>query len=127
MPDSRIESLEIQFDRQRRFREDPFAFVPLFFWPYRLRILMVTDRSASFGRADFGLSALLAALSQPPGPWVSLEVTKAHRRSDANADLNHFQFDAVDLSQFDQIWMFAVERANSEVTTAELAAIARFM
>ena len=83
----------------------------------------------SFGRADFGLSALLETLSVPPGPWVAFDVTKAHRRFDPDADLNGFRFDVTDLSRFDQIWMFAVERAGSTVTVSdsELAALSRFM
>jgi hypothetical protein len=88
---------------------------------------MVTDNGGSFGRADFGLSALLDALASPPGPWVRFHVTKAHRRSDPGADISAFRFDTTDLSQFDQIWMFAVERTGSEIGSGELAAIARFM
>jgi hypothetical protein len=88
---------------------------------------MVTDGGVSFGTADFGLKALLDALAVPPGPWVRFVVTKANRRSDSSADLQQFRFDNHDLSGYDQIWLFGMERAGSEIADSELRQLARFM
>ncbi|MFI6098084.1 hypothetical protein ACIA8G_21200 [Lentzea sp. NPDC051213] len=93
--------------------------------PCRVKILMVTDGGGSFGRADFGLSALLDALAQPPGPWVRFDVTTKHRGAGGSPPA--FRFDSVDLSQYDQIWMIAVLRSGEELSESELRAIAQFM
>ena len=129
MPDSRIRDLEAQYEIQQEFLLDELRFRPFLLRPVNVDILMVTDGGGSFGRADFGLSALLHALATPPGPWVRFRVTTAHRRFDPNADLTGFRFDAVDLGSFDQIWMFALERSNSSIplSNGELEAVSRFM
>lgn len=127
MPDQRFKDLEVRWELQKKFLRDPWHIYPIFPRPFGLKILMVTDGGGSFGRADFGLSALLDALATPPGPWVRFQVTKAHRRNDPSADLTSFRFDSHDLAQYDQIWMFAVERSGSAITQNELSAIAQFM
>ena len=128
MADDRADALQGLFERQRLYRQDPWKVHPILLLPCRVRILMVTDGGGSFGTADFGLEALLGILAVPPGPWATFEVTKAHRRSDPDADLQSFRFDAHDLSQYDQIWMFAVERLGGlELTEPELRAVAQFM
>src|SRR6185436_12595942 len=51
-----------------------------------------------------------------------------HRGTDSNADLQNFRFDAQDLSSYDQIWMFAVQRSDGLLLTDnELKVIAQFM
>ncbi|GAB2961982.1 hypothetical protein [Saccharothrix stipae] len=99
--------------------------------PPAVRILMVTDGTASFDRADFGLAALVDVLLTPPGPWVRFEVTRAHREDNLpalSADITDFRFDGHDLAQYDQIWLFGVARApRPPLAETELRAIAEFM
>ncbi|MCC8250007.1 hypothetical protein [Saccharothrix luteola] len=99
--------------------------------PDAVRILMVTDGTASFDRADFGLATLVDVLSTPPGPWVRFEVTRAHREENLpalSADLAGFRFDGHDLGQYDQIWLFGVARApRPPLDQTELRALAEFM
>jgi hypothetical protein len=127
MPDERALALDNIYERQRHYAVDPWSVYPIFLRPCHVKILMVTDGGGSFGVADFGLKALLDALAVPPGPWVRFDVTKAHRRTDLTADLKNFRFDTNDLSGFDQIWLFGVERAGSEISEGELKALAQFM
>lgn len=127
MPDERERGLEATLRRQRDYLQDPWKFEPILLLPCRVRILMVTDSGGSFGVANFGLRALLDALAVPPGPWVRFDVTTANRRADPTADLQNFRFDGTDLSDYDEIWMFAVERAGSEISDSEVRAIAQFM
>jgi hypothetical protein len=58
---------------------------------------------------------------------VVFEVTKAHRQNDPTADLNGFRFDAHDLSQYSQIWLFGVERTGDPLSQSELKMLAEFM
>jgi len=118
-------------DRQRTYTFDPNTIYPFFFW-CRVRILIVADAGGSFGMADFGLQAFLGILAVPPGPWVRFQITKAHRATDATADLQQFRFDAHDLSQYDEVWMFGVERgsgtaANPPLSDQELRVLSEFM
>lgn len=127
MPDERTLALAAALDRQQAYTKDPWSVYPIFLQPCRVRILMVTDGFGSFGVANFGTSALLDALATPPGPWVRFDVTTAHRRLDPSADQQDFRFDAVGLSDFDEIWLFGVERDGSEISDAEVRSIAQFM
>lgn len=122
------DEVRVVLDRQQLHALEPSKLHPIFLEPCKLRILIVLDfEGTGFGGADFGLQDLLGALAVPPGPWVSLEVTKAHRRGDPDADITDFRFDTHDLSQYDQMWLFAVERAGSEISEPELRAISQFM
>jgi hypothetical protein len=115
-------------DRQLTFSTYPELLYPIWLRPCTVRILMVTDGGGSFTNADFGLTELINVLSVSPGPYVRFAVTKAHRSSTAtNADLTSFQFDTHDLSQYDEIWMFAVARGSGSISDSELKAIATFM
>jgi hypothetical protein len=91
-------------------------------------VLIVTDSGGSFGTSAFGLKALVDALSVPPGPWVRFAITRANRRVDPTADIQNFSFAATDLSQWDEIWLFGVERTNGlALTQQDLRAISQFM
>jgi hypothetical protein len=95
---------------------------PIYLPPCRVRILMVIDGTGSFDRDDFGLSSLLEALSVPPGPWVRFDVTTAHRTGHPSASLpGPFRFDGVDLAQYDQIWLFGVDRGGCRADRAGAA------
>lgn len=115
-------------DRRRLHAQNPGRFRPILLPPCTLRILMVTDSFGSFGGDDFGLEDLLGILAVPPGPWVSFEVTKAHRNGDPDADITDFRFDTHDLTQYDQMWLFAVDGSFGPALDApELRAISQFM
>lgn len=115
-------------DRNLAFTTYPELLYPIWLRPCTVRILMVTDGGGSFTNADFGLTELLNVLSVSPGPYVRFAVTKAHRGSGAaNADITSFRFDTTDLSQYDEIWMFAVARGSSSISDSELSAISSFM
>jgi hypothetical protein len=107
----------------------PELLYPIFLRPCVVHILVVTDAGGSFDNAAFGLAELLSVLAISPGPFVRFAVTKAHRGAvAANADISSFRFDTTDLSQFDEIWMFAVSRGGvSPISEAELRAISQFM
>ena len=131
MTDARVAAVQEIRQRQQEYEADPSA-RPVLLQPCEIKILMVTDGVGgfivgSFGVADFGLRALLGELAVPPNPWVRFEVTKAHRRTDPNAHISDFRFDAIDLSQYDEIWLFAVERAGTEISESELRVVAEFM
>ncbi|WP_248964613.1 hypothetical protein [Sphaerisporangium perillae] len=114
--------------RQRLYQERPWELLPFLLRPCQVKILMVTDRGGSFGSDSFGLSALLSALSVPPGPWARFDITTANRQSDPTASLQNFRFDRHDLRAYSQIWMFGVQRTgDQDLGEAELRAIAQFM
>ncbi len=118
-------------ERQQAYQADPWSASPVLLPPCEVKILIVTDGFASFGVNDFGMRALRGILAVSPGPWVRFKVTTAHRRIDPDADVSGFRFDT-DLSEYDQIWMFGVERASTEafhteISDTELRAIAQFM
>jgi hypothetical protein len=118
-------------ERQSRYLIDPSTLYPIFYW-CNVKILIVTDGGGRFGLADFGLKGLLDALAVPVGPWMRFAVTKAHRATDPDADLQQFRFDAHDLRPYDQIWMFGVARTggtaqNPPLSDQELRAVSEFM
>lgn len=117
-----------KIDHHLAFTTYPELLYPVFLRPCTVRILMVTDASGSFTSAAFGLTELLNVLSVSPGPYVRFAVTKAHRSGAAtNADIVGFRFDTTDLTQFDEIWLFAVARGGTPISEAELRAISEFM
>jgi hypothetical protein len=105
----------------------PEKYVFPLFRPVEVSILIVTDASGGFDGRSFGLAELLNVLAVAPGPWVRFVVTTAHRNNDASAALKNFRFDAEDLTQYDEIWLFGVERQPSYLSDPELKAIAQFM
>jgi hypothetical protein len=105
----------------------PENFIFPLFRPVEVSILIFTDASGGFDGRTFGLAELLNVLAVAPGPWVRFVVTTAHRNNDASASLKNFRFDAEDLSQYDEIWLFGVERQPSYLSDAELKAISQFM
>ncbi|GAA4467676.1 hypothetical protein GCM10023189_51760 [Nibrella saemangeumensis] len=101
----------------------------------RVKMLVVTDYGGSFGDNEgFGLGHFLRAFDEPL-PFTSFEITKAHRRSDEDADIENFRFHEHDLSRYDVIWLFAVERPAFRpsgqpvltLTDAELRAVSEYM
>src|SRR5579872_6310326 len=86
----------------------------------------------TYGDRYFGLSEFISTLTAG-GPFLaSFRVTKAHRDTDVRgaADIEHFRFDAHDLSVYDEIWLFGVAppgETNAPMSDAELAALATFM
>jgi hypothetical protein len=118
-----------------------------------VKILVVTDGGGGFKNSElvgttfknaFHLGEFLNVLQSTAWDGFSLQVTKAHRESrvaaDIGADLVNFQFDTHDLTQYDEILIFAIRRdgglldvpggspaRSSDATDAEVKAIAEFM
>lgn len=117
-----------KFDRVTAFTREPSLLFPFWLRPCTVKILIVTDSAGSFNLADFGLAELLTVLAVPPGPYVTFQITKAHRGAFAQgANITNFRFDKHDLSQYDEMWLFAVARGAGAIGDAEVAAIATFM
>jgi hypothetical protein len=109
-----------------------------------VKVLVVTDSSGGFLNQDFQLGEFLGVLQATSWEGFTLQITKAHRENMSaagiGADLVNFDFATHDLSQYDEILLFPIRRDNdvlqvptgaaarsSNVTDAEVAAIARFM
>ncbi len=102
----------------------PLSLLP----PCQVRILMVTDGAGSFGTANFGLGELIEVLTTSTGPHERFVITSAHRQSGDKADIQQFRFDRQDLTDYDEIWLFGVDRGNGDpLTDAELKALTNFM
>lgn len=97
-------------------------------WRCTVRILVVTDASGNFGTtAGFGLGRALAEVAADEWPHVVFDITTAHRGG-TSADLQNFAFDAHDLSDYHQIWLFGVlQEGVDDLSASELRAIAEFM
>src|SRR5579875_144243 len=120
-------------------------------WPIlsKIDVLVVMDgrpfsaHYASFGPGDpstdpnygdqyFGLSEFIRTLTAGGPLFSEFRVTKAHRDSDVggHADIENFRFDAHDLSEYDEIWLFGVAgpgETDAPMSDSELAALATFM
>jgi hypothetical protein len=118
-----------------------------------VKILVVTDGGGGFKNSElvgttfknaFHLGEFLNVLQTTAWDGFNLQMTKAHRESrvaaDIGADLVNFKFDTHDLSQYDEILIFAIRRdgdsldvpggspvRSSNATDAEVKAIAEFM
>jgi len=112
-----------------------------------IRVLIVTDGSGGFHPDRYNpwdLGEFVRVLQQTQWHGFTIQITKAHRGdltlAQAAADLVNFDFSTHDLSQYDEILLFAKLRDNermwangglngrsSNATDAEVAAIARFM
>lgn len=118
-----------------------------------VKILVVTDGGGGFKNSQmigttfanaFHLGEFLNVLQTTSWDGFNLQMTKAHRESrvpaDVGADLVNFKFDTHDLSQYDEILIFAIRRdgdsldvpagspsRSSNATDAEVKAIAEFM
>jgi hypothetical protein len=95
----------------------------------RVRILIVTDGTGGFGDTQgFHLGQILKILADDPWSHVQFVVTKAHRQASSETGvLPNFRFNTHDLSQYDQIWLFGVERTSAALSPQELKALAQFM
>ena len=108
----------------------PDIFFDLRWWlRCHVKILIVTDSSSGgYGpTAGFHLGHILQILGDDPWSHVVFDVTKAHRQNDATADVNGFRFDAHDLTQYSQIWLFGIERTADALSAGELSALTQFM
>jgi hypothetical protein len=101
-----------------------------------IRVLMVLDGDFRYAAGsptpDFNFSVLPDTLSA-----AGYQVTKAHRETDPNADIQNFKFDtSVNLLVYDVLWLNGREGRNSTSSTGtsgsgisdtEIRAIGRFM
>ena len=90
----------------------------------RVRVLMVADASLDFGTGGFGLSELVSIVASHASPWVTVEITTAHRGGGV-ADVQGFAFDtaspAVTRATFDQIWLFGFDDRNNSLSAGRVA------
>jgi hypothetical protein len=98
-----------------------------------IRVLIVLDGVYRFAEPaavkDFTYTALVDALT-----GAGMQVTKAHRQTDATADIQSFNFaTSVNLMDFDVVWLIGFDGRNVSGTSADAlgepqrAALARFM
>jgi hypothetical protein len=94
----------------------------------RLRVLVVTDGTNSLD--DLAVAPLGRALGMDAPnrrSHLQFDVTTAHRASHA-ADHGFFRFDAHDLREYDQIWVWRTENAGGDpLSRSELQAISHFL
>lgn len=115
------------------YRLDPrtfFDFRDLF--ACEVRILVVTDSPAGgFGTvAGLHLGQVLQVLRDDPWSHARFEIVKAHRQGTSEANvLDNFRFDRHDLSRYDQVWLFGIEReaGADPLGEEELRSLAEFM
>lgn len=94
----------------------------------RVKILIVTDWSGGFGEQGFHIGHVLDTLADDPWSHIVFDITKAHRQMSGEAQvIDNFRFDAHDLGQYSQIWLFGVHRNVAPLSAAELSALADFM
>lgn len=129
-PSQKHPSLELRY----KYLKDILIPAKLFL-PCSIRMLIVTDASGSFDTtAPFGLGFFLKAFkydplspaTDNPPPYVQFTIKTAHRGS-AASDFSNFKFDAHDLGQYDQIWLFGVASFGPGLTASELKSLSRFM
>ncbi len=105
------------------------------FFKCQISLLIVTDASGSFDKtASFGLGHFLTVFNNDPAnpatdnpaSYVNFTVKTAHRGG-GTSDFPNFKFDAHNLAQYDQIWLFGVARLSTVLSQKELKALATFM
>ncbi len=112
-------------------------FVPRRWWWRRcdVKVLIVCDGSLNYGTGGFHLSEFLTTFNELEArSSVDYKVTLAHRGSIINSPnpvvvdhIGGFRFDtSVNLSDFDQVWLFAISPSGS-ISAAEVAAIEQYM
>ena len=94
----------------------------------RIKILVVTDSSSGgFNNASgFHLGLVLDIVQSDVWPHVVFDFTRAHRQT-GDGDIDNFKFDNHNLGQYDQIWLFGIERFLAPLSGSELKALAQFM
>ena len=129
----------IQLDRELQIIRPDFLipYVPKWWWWRRcpVDVLIVCDGGLNFDTGAFGLSEFLTAFNELEATtWVNYRVTLAHRGVIINSTnpvvINHigsFKFDtSVNLNDFDQVWLFAIDPGNP-ISASELNAIESYM
>lgn len=124
MPDINLEKVDFAAPEWLHLRQ---LYHWKWWWRCKVKILVVTDDICSFDNtAPFGLGKVLEIVKAGLWPHVAFEITTAHRGPTA-ADKSNFKFDADDLSQYHQIWMFGYARSGAGISQSELRSITQFM
>ncbi len=103
-----------------------------------VKVLIVCDGGLNFNTGAFGLSEFLTTFNELQASTCNdYEVTVAHRGSVSLSppnpivanQISGFNFaTSMDLTDFDQMWLFAIQsRESDNITTAEKNAIATYM
>jgi len=95
--------------------------------PQRVRILMYLDFGAVNGSWIGGLQHVINAVGSDPWPWASFQITTANRNADPSADIQNARFDDLDLSTYDQVWLFGFSSSEQQLSGDERIALEAFM
>ena len=113
-------------------------YVPRWWWWRRcvVKVLLVCDSGLNFGVGGFDLSEFLTTFNELESQsFVNYEVTLAHRQTITNSPnpvvvdhISNFRFDtSVNLDDFDQVWLFAIDPNTPGIPAAEVNAIEAYM
>ncbi len=113
-------------------------YFPKWWWWRRcnVNVLIVTDGGLDFGTGDFGLSEFLTAFNQLQATtWNNYRITLGHRATSVSSinplvvnQINNFNFTtSVNLSDFDQVWLFGITPNPAGLGTTELNAVETYM
>ncbi|MEM1276439.1 MAG: hypothetical protein AAGH74_07925 [Pseudomonadota bacterium] len=96
----------------------------------RIKVLMVTDGSDFDDGSGYHLSEVIKAITDDLPSYLTIEIKTAehHSGSASGADYSNLNLANHNLSQYDQIWFFAVSPSTtSGLTDAEVSAVWEFM
>lgn len=95
--------------------------------PAKIKIALYAEGTVAFNGGSFqGLQHVIAALKADPWPWVTFEPVLIHRGPDPSADQQNKRLDQIDLSTFDELWLFGFSEGNL-LTSGEVTAVNAFM
>ncbi|HKG20378.1 MAG TPA: hypothetical protein VKC34_00650 [Blastocatellia bacterium] len=96
--------------------------------PHVVKILILTDSTGNYGVGTYGLSLLVKALRDNPGPYAHFDITERHRTEPVGASGPLDMITDVYLREFQELWLFGIGPGLSpSLGPEEQAAIARFM
>ncbi|HVF92291.1 MAG TPA: hypothetical protein VNH22_19655 [Blastocatellia bacterium] len=96
--------------------------------PHVVKILILTDKNGNYGVGLYGLSLLVKALRDNPGPYAQFYITERHRTEYVGTSGPLDMITDVYLREFQELWLFGIGAGlSSSLGPEEQAAIARFM
>lgn len=113
-------------------------YLPKFWWWRRcvVNVLLVTDGGLNFGTGGSGLSEFITTFNLLNAPnYITYKVTTAYRGVNGIQSINpivvnhinQFNFDtSVNLSKFDQVWLFGINSVGA-ISNKEVKAIEAYM
>lgn len=95
--------------------------------PQRVNILMYMDGASFNGGSFYGLQHAINALHSDPWPWAQFVVTTANRYADPQADVDGVTLTDLDLSSYDEVWLFGIGSDVNLLSAGEVSALESFM